>query len=88
MIMFAGYAWIDYQEVKRAWKNKGLRGLVTGRPCIGCDVYAVGEGFYMHPLGTTVWDTEDLDRRETNHTISIGQSSLYGNSYCGTLNSF
>ena len=88
MIMFAGYGWIDYQEVKRAWKVLGMRGTVTGYPCIGCDVYAVGDGFYMHPINTTVWDTEDLDRREPNHEITSGQSSLYGNSYCGTLNSF
>jgi hypothetical protein len=32
MIMFAGYGWIDYQEVKRAWKVLGMRGTVTGYP--------------------------------------------------------
>ena len=87
MIEFAGYGWLDWKEVKAAWK-RGRRGIPKGTAWLPCEVYAVGKGFYMHPLGTTVWDTEDLDRRETNHTISIGQSSLYGNSYCGTLNSF
>jgi len=31
---------------------------------------------------------EHLDRREPNHTISIGQSPVYGSNYCGTLNTF
>jgi len=86
--MFAGYGWIDYQEVKRAWKVLGMRGTVTGYPCIGSYVYAVGDGFFMHPINTTVFDMEHLDRREPNHTISIGQSPVYGSNYCGTLNTF
>jgi len=87
MIHFAGYGWIDYEEVKRAWK-RGLRGQVTGYPAVGCSIYAVGEGFFMHPIDTTIWDTQDIVKREDDHTYSIGQSPIYGNNYCGYLNSF
>jgi hypothetical protein len=90
MIKMGKYSYTSWSCVKSAWKD-GRRGTPTGVPSLPCTQYAVGDNFLLYPNGfyRPPGDVCDLDRRATNHEASSAfRSPLYGNSYCGTLNSY
>mgnify|MGYP003638738339 CR=1 FL=1 len=78
-----------WKQAKREWgslmREKGLQEINRPAPIgYGEAPHLVtgkveGEGFVIYPHG--------YDPREINHTLS-SRASIYGNRYCGTLNSF
>ena len=88
MILYDKMEVDTWQEMRRIWRRlwdtRGLHPIHRPAPTGYGQAPEVltekvqGDGFVMYPNGY----------KEPNHTMSIGQSPLYGNSYCGTLNSF
>ena len=89
MIELWHYRRPTWKQIKYEWgdlmRSKGLQ-QINRDPPTGYEVapdliteQVEGDGFVIYPKG--------YDPREINHTLS-SRASIYGNRYCGTLNTF
>lgn len=86
MIDFGPYWCLDWQDVKKAWK-RGVRDTPVGVPDLPCTQYAVGDNFLLYPDASLRPPGDICHLGQRRHTYRTG-ASIYGNSYCSTLNPF